>query len=94
MNDQATAASIASAADAGLTYVCDTAPGIRRLRRVDAFVYVAPGDREVKDPAELRRIAALAVPPAYEDVWICPNPRGHLQATGRDARRRKQYRPS
>src|SRR5436190_156365 len=80
------------AAAAGLVYVSDSDPGIRRLRRGSKFVYLTPNDRPVVDDAELARIASLAIPPAYEDVWICTNRRGHLQATGRDARRRKQYR--
>ena len=80
------------AAQAGLVYVSDSQPGIRRLRRGKRFVYVGPDNRTLTDPAELRRIARLAIPPAYSDVWICRNPRGHVQATGRDARGRKQYR--
>ena len=56
------------------------------------FTYVIPDGRLLTDDAELKRIASLAIPPAYEDVWICTDPRGHLQATGRDARGRKQYR--
>jgi DNA topoisomerase-1 len=87
----------------GLIYVSDQAPGIRRVRRLvrkkkgrkgppSSFYYVAPSGRRSRDARTLARIAKLAIPPAYEDVWICPNPRGHLQATGRDARRRKQYR--
>lgn len=72
-------------------------PGITRLRRKGAngkpaFSYRAPSGRPVRDEATLARIRSLAIPPAYEDVWICPHPRGHLQATGRDARGRKQYR--
>jgi DNA topoisomerase I len=76
---------------AGLTYVRDTEPGIRRKRRNDGFDFVAPDGKTLRD-REAARVQALAVPPAYEDVWICTNPRGHLQATGRDARGRKQYR--
>jgi DNA topoisomerase IB len=76
---------------AGLTYVRDTEPGIRRKRRNDGFDYVAPDGKTLPE-REAARVQALAVPPAYEDVWICTNPRGHLQATGRDARGRKQYR--
>jgi DNA topoisomerase-1 len=83
---------IESAKAAGLRYVRDDAPGIRRTMGPAGFQYVAPGGRRVRRPAELRRIAALAIPPAWKDVWICPDPRGHLQATGRDARGRKQYR--
>ena len=83
----------ASAADeAGLRYVSDSAPGIRRLRRGKRFVYRSASGRMLRDATTLARIRALAIPPAYEDVWICPDPRGHLQATGRDARGRKQYR--
>ena len=76
----------------GLKYVCDGDPGIRRLRRGKAFTYVGPDDKQVTDTATLERIAKLAIPPAYEDVWICTDELGHLQATGRDVRRRKQYR--
>jgi DNA topoisomerase I len=81
----------AVAAAAGLVYVSDTAAGIRRVRNADAFEYWS-GKRRVTDEDELARIAGLAIPPAYEQVWLCANPRGHLQATGRDARGRKQYR--
>jgi DNA topoisomerase IB len=77
---------------AGLVYVSDTQPGIRRLRRGKGFTYRDADGQPVTDKAELARIRALAIPPAYEDVWICANPDGHLQATGRDARGRKQYR--
>jgi DNA topoisomerase I len=77
---------------AGLVYVSDSDPGIRRLRQGNDFAYVRPDDRPLVAAAELTRIASLAIPPAYEDVWICTDRRGHLQATGRDARRRKQYR--
>lgn len=77
---------------AGLVYVCDTDPGIRRVRRGKRFAYVGPTNRPLTDAGTLDRIARLAIPPAYDDVWICTDPRGHLQATGRDLRRRKQYR--
>ena len=87
---EAEAAEMAVAA--GLVYVSDSDPGIRRLRKGSAFAYVKPDDRPLVAAAELARIARLAIPPAYDEVWICTNPRGHLQATGRDARRRKQYR--
>jgi len=76
----------------GLVYVTDERPGIRRIRKDDGFVYRKPDGRPVRSQAELQRIRKLAIPPAYEDVWICPDPRGHVQATGRDARGRKQYR--
>ncbi|MBV8149854.1 MAG: DNA topoisomerase IB [Candidatus Eremiobacteraeota bacterium] len=81
-----------SARRVGLRYVSDNAPGIRRLRRGRHFAYVHPTGRPVRDRATLTRIRSLAIPPAYEEVWICPLPEGHVQATGRDARRRKQYR--
>jgi DNA topoisomerase IB len=81
-----------SAAAAGLVYVSATARGIRRVRRGKGFAYLSQAGRVVSDASTLDRIARLAIPPAYEDVWICDDPRGHLQATGRDARSRKQYR--
>jgi DNA topoisomerase-1 len=80
------------AAEAGLRYVSDASVGIRRKRCGRGFRYVDPDGSTVTDPATRDRIAALAVPPAWTDVWICPDPRGHIQATGRDARGRKQYR--
>lgn len=76
----------------GLLYVSDTMPGIRRLRDGDGFRYRDPKGRLLRNAKELQRIRQLAIPPAYEEVWICPLPQGHLQATGRDARGRKQYR--
>ena len=82
----------AAARAAGLRYVTDTGPGIRRLRAGRGFRYVDPEGRPIHDPAVLRRIRRLAIPPAWHDVWICPLPNGHIQATGRDARGRKQYR--
>jgi DNA topoisomerase I len=82
-----------SARIAGLRYVDDRRmPGIRRIGSKSRVRYVAPNGRTIGDLAELRRIKALVIPPAWKDVWICPDPRGHLQATGRDARGRKQYR--
>src|SRR5688572_14572125 len=83
---------IASAKMAGLCYVSDTKPGIRRRRSGKGFTYRGPDDRPIRDPDELRRIAALAIPPAWTEVWISPKPMGHIQATGRDAKGRKQYR--
>jgi DNA topoisomerase-1 len=77
---------------AGLRYVSDHKPGISRELRGDSFVYFDPKGNEITDEAALKRIRSLAIPPAYTDVWICPNPNGHIQATGRDARGRKQYR--
>lgn len=77
----------------GLLYVSDADPGIRRIRRgKKRFDYVGPSGRPVRAARTLARIAKLAIPPAYEDVWICARRNGHLQATGRDARGRKQYR--
>ncbi len=76
----------------GLRHVSDTAPGIRRLRAGKGFRYVDARGEAVRDDARLSRIRALAIPPAYTDVWICAWRNGHLQATGRDARGRKQYR--
>jgi DNA topoisomerase I len=66
--------------------------GISRRRRGKGFQYTGPDGKTIREPGELERIASLAVPPAWTDVWICPYPNGHLQATGRDARGRKQYR--
>jgi DNA topoisomerase I len=82
----------ADAREAGLLYVDDTMPGIRRRRCGRGFRYEDTSGRCLRDPATLARIRGLAIPPAYVDVWICVSPRGHLQATGRDARGRKQYR--
>jgi len=75
-----------------LHYVDDTQPGITRKKLRGKFCYFDPSGQRITDPDEIKRINALAVPPAYIDVWICADPRGHLQATGRDARGRKQYR--
>jgi DNA topoisomerase I len=83
---------IESAQAAGLRYVSDTTPGIRRRRSGSGFSYVAPDGKVIKDAAEISRIKSLAIPPAYTDVWISPTANGHIQATGRDARGRKQYR--
>src|SRR6476659_8321711 len=85
-------AEAAAAHAAGLRYACDIAPGIARVRRGDGFAYVDAARQPVTDDATLARIASLAIPPAYESVWICADADGHLQATGRDARGRKQYR--
>jgi DNA topoisomerase-1 len=80
------------ARSAGLRYVSDELPGIRRLRQGKSFTYVSSDRKPITDDAELGRIKAIGVPPAYEHVWICPFANGHLQATGIDARGRKQYR--
>ena len=83
---------VASAKAAGLRYVTDAKPGIHRIQDGDAFRYEsATGDTVTDDPT-LARIKSLVIPPAWTDVWICPSPSGHLQATGRDARDRKQSR--
>lgn len=76
---------------AGLRYTSDTSPGIRQERSGEVFIYYDPHGRLIEDPQELDRIRALVIPAAWKDVWICPNPQGHLQATGRDAKGRKQY---
>lgn len=80
------------AASAGLRYVSDDRPGIRRRRSGKGFGYVQPDGHRLSDRAAVKRIRALAIPPAWQEVWICPFADGHLQATGRDARGRKQYR--
>lgn len=82
----------AAAREAGLRYVDDRQPGIARRRRGRHFAYVYPDGRPVRDEREVRRIRALAIPPAYTNVWISPIANGHVQATARDARGRKQYR--
>ncbi|MFL6697009.1 MAG: DNA topoisomerase IB [Vitreoscilla sp.] len=76
----------------GLVWVSDSEPGFRRVKRGDSVHYVDCDGKRIRDEAVLARIRKLAIPPAYEQVWICPKPNGHLQATGRDARGRKQYR--
>jgi len=81
-----------AAESVGLTYVSDEEPGIRRKKAGKGFTYIGPGGAKVEDEATLKRIRKLAIPPAYTDVWICRKPNGHIQATGRDARGRKQYR--
>jgi DNA topoisomerase I len=75
-----------------LRHSTDARAGIRRRRAGRGFSYLDPDGRRIRDREALDRIRALAIPPAWEDVWICPEPLGHLQATGRDARGRKQYR--
>jgi DNA topoisomerase-1 len=82
----------AAARDAGLRYVTDTAPGLRRRRCGTGWSYTTADGETLRDTGERQRIDALAIPPAWTDVWICPDRRGHLQATGRDAKGRKQYR--
>jgi len=82
----------AAAKAAGLRYVHDDRPGIRREPAGDGFRYLDAKGEAVEDETTLKRIKSLAIPPAWTDVWICPQANGHLQATGRDARGRKQYR--
>ncbi len=83
---------VLAAKAAHLRYVSDRAPGITRERGALGFIYRTPNGAVIEDPDELARIRALAVPPAWEQVWICVHGNGHIQATGRDARGRKQYR--
>ena len=83
---------VESARCAGLRYTTDSKPGITRTRRGRAFSYVDHEGRPIRAAAELTRIRSLVIPPAWTSVWICADARGHLQATGRDARGRKQYR--
>jgi DNA topoisomerase-1 len=80
------------AQSAGLRYVSDTKPGIKRKRAGKYFSYIGLDGKPIRDPQELKRIRALAIPPAWTNVWICPEHNGHIQATGRDAKGRKQYR--
>lgn len=75
-----------------LRYVSVDSPGCSRRRRGRRFAYFKPDGRPIRDPAEIRRMDRLAIPPAWTDVWISPSARGHIQATGRDARGRLQYR--
>ena len=81
-----------SAKAAGLRYVSDSKPGIQRKKSGKGFRYVDANGKPVRDTETLTRIKSLVIPPAWVDVWICPQPNGHLQATGRDARGRKQSR--
>src|SRR4051812_29087528 len=81
-----------AAACAGLRHVSDARPGIRRRKLGKGFTYTRPDGSRVTEADVLRRIKSLAIPPAWTDVWICPSAGGHIQATGRDAKGRKQYR--
>ncbi len=81
-----------AATRAGLHYVTDGFAGIRRRRSGTGWSYYAPNGARIRDPRTRKRLNALAIPPAWTDVWICPDPNGHIQATARDARGRKQYR--
>jgi DNA topoisomerase I len=81
-----------AAKTSGLRYVTDAIRGITRRGKVKKFRYYGLGGERLRNPGELRRIASMAIPPAWQHVWISPFPDSHLQATGRDARNRKQYR--
>jgi DNA topoisomerase-1 len=83
---------VETARAAGLRYVTDASPGIQRKRSGKDFIYIGLDGKPIRDPNELQRIKKLGIPPAWTNVWICPNEQGHLQATGRDAKGRKQYR--
>jgi DNA topoisomerase-1 len=83
---------VESARAAGLTYVSVESPGIMRRRKGTGFVYLDAKGKAIHNPQALARIQSLVIPPAWEKVWICPSERGHVQAVGRDARGRKQYR--
>src|SRR4051812_38893362 len=85
-------AALAEVDAAGLVYVHDEDPGIRRRRAGKGFTYLTPDGKPLTDAKTLERIRKLVIPPAYTDVWICADPNGHIQATGRDQRGRKQYR--
>ena len=91
-SEEVTSGSVASAEEAGLRFVADDERGITRLKSGKSFRYRAASGGAVKDAATLARIKSLVIPPAWTDVWICPRANGHIQATGRDARGRKQYR--
>src|SRR6266478_8300443 len=81
-----------AAEEAGLHYVSDDRPGYTRRANDGEFEYLDTQGKRIRDEQRLVRIKRLAIPPAWTDVWICPSPNGHIQATGRDARKRKQYR--
>jgi DNA topoisomerase-1 len=83
---------VESAAEAGLRYVSDQKPGLGRRRSGKSFRYIDASGKPVKDPETLKRIRSLVIPPAWQNVWISPDAKGHLQATGRDVRGRKQSR--
>lgn len=83
---------VKSARAAGLRYVREGAGGFRRVSRGGGYAYLSSSGRPIRNAGHLRRIRSLVIPPAWKDVWICDDPQGHLQATGRDARGRKQYR--
>jgi len=86
------AEAVEAAHEAGLRYISDETPGLRRRRQGNHFQYLDRDGRRIAEESTLNRIRGLAIPPAWTEVWICPSPNGHIQATGRDARGRKQYR--
>jgi DNA topoisomerase I len=92
VEDSVATESAEAAEEAGLHYVSDDRPGYTRKARNGEFEYLDTQGKRIRDEQRLLRIKRLAIPPAWTDVWICPSPTGHIQATGRDARRRKQYR--
>lgn len=83
---------VETAKAAGLRYVSDSRPGIQRKRVGKHFSYIGLDGKPIRDPQEIERIKKIGIPPAWKQVWICPSPKGHIQATGRDAKWRKQYR--
>ncbi|QPF83926.1 DNA topoisomerase IB [Bradyrhizobium genosp. L] len=91
LGDRATEVA-AAIAEEGLRYVSDSSPGFRRKRSGTSFTYYDKEGKRITDTAVVRHIKSIGIPPAYESVWICPSPNGHIQATGLDARGRKQYR--
>jgi DNA topoisomerase-1 len=92
MSSEASIAALQAARDAGLKWVSDTTPGIHRKRKGSGFVYAYADGKAVRDLDQLQRIKSLVIPPAWKDVWICADEYGHIQATGKDDRGRKQYR--
>jgi DNA topoisomerase-1 len=92
MRKRASREFVGAAKAAGLRYVTDSMPGIRRRRHGRGFSYVDPAGQVIRERRHIRRFRSLVIPPAWSDVWICPLPEGHLQVTARDARGRKQYR--
>ena len=92
MSDETASDPVAAARAAGLRYASDEEAGVRRVRKGRGFAYLGRDGKVIRDAGELRRIRGLAIPPAWTAVWISPSPLGHIQATGRDARGRKQYR--
>src|SRR6476659_8135290 len=92
MDSQRTHEHRRAAVRAGLKYVTDGFAGISRRRAGSGWVYFAPNGARIRDNDKRKRLNSLAIPPAWTDVWICPDPDGHIQATARDARGRKQYR--